>query len=119
MEEYKLSNRQKKAIPSPRIFELQPGERMAYSWCMPVAHEKRLKLNIYGKTSSVNFQAIGTQVPIRYKVCTLTCLRNRGLLLTLYVIVETAASTNWSIYWTWHYVIGYRGSRLCIAIATH
>lgn len=76
MEEYKLSSRQKKAIPSPRVFELQPGERMAYSWCMPVAHEKRLKLNIYGKTSSVNFQAIGTQVPIRYKVSKLGCFVN-------------------------------------------
>lgn len=86
MEEYKLSNRQKKAIPSPRVFELQPGERMAYSWCMPVAHEKRLKLNIYGKTSSVNFQAIGTQVPIRYKVCSLVCFVNRELPLTFFFV---------------------------------
>lgn len=40
---------------------------MEYSWDMPVAQEKRLILNVMGRKRSVNFQAIGTQVPFKYQ----------------------------------------------------
>ncbi|KAI9322742.1 hypothetical protein BX666DRAFT_2109183 [Dichotomocladium elegans] len=66
-EEYKLSNREQKALPGVRKFTLEPTSRMTYSWCMPVANEKQIVLDIYGKERTVNFQAIGTQTPVRYK----------------------------------------------------
>ncbi|KAI9272903.1 hypothetical protein BDA99DRAFT_569176 [Phascolomyces articulosus] len=67
LDEYKLKDRQRKALPPAREFSLGPHDRMDYSWCMPVAHDKRIQLDVFGKKRDVNFQAIGTQMPIRYK----------------------------------------------------
>ncbi|KAI9491569.1 hypothetical protein BDB00DRAFT_766791 [Zychaea mexicana] len=67
LEDYKLKDRQRKALPQARQFSLEPHDRMEYSWCMPVAHDKRIQLDVFGKKRDVNFQAIGTQMPLRYK----------------------------------------------------
>ncbi|KAI8144971.1 hypothetical protein BJV82DRAFT_536853 [Fennellomyces sp. T-0311] len=68
LDEYKLKDKQKKLLPQPHQFSLGPHDRMEYSWCIPVAHEKRIELEVYGKKRDINFQAIGTQMPLRYKV---------------------------------------------------
>lgn len=41
---------------------------MKYSWDMPAAKNRRLVLDIGGKTRIIDLHAIGTQIPFRYKV---------------------------------------------------
>lgn len=66
-EEYDLKEKQKKAFQEPRLFTLAPGERLKYSWDIPVAKEKRLELHAGERRRAINFQAIGAQIPFRYK----------------------------------------------------
>ncbi|CAO3621876.1 unnamed protein product [Mucor fragilis] len=65
-EEYGLKDKQKKAFQEPRTFTLQPGSTFRYSWDIPIAKEKRLELLVGNRHRSINFQAIGAQVPFRY-----------------------------------------------------
>lgn len=65
-EEYGLKDRQKKAFQEPRTFTLPPDSTFRYSWDIPVAKEKRLELLVGNRHRSINFQAIGAQVPFRY-----------------------------------------------------
>jgi vacuolar protein sorting-associated protein 13A/C len=65
-EEYDLKSNQRHALPKPRLFTLASGERFEYSWDIPVAKEKRLDLRVGNRHRSINFQAIGAQVPFRY-----------------------------------------------------
>ncbi|RCH95152.1 hypothetical protein CU098_002571, partial [Rhizopus stolonifer] len=65
-EDYDLKDRQKKAFQEPRLFTLSPGEKHKYSWDIPIAKEKRLELLVGNRHRSINFQAIGAQVPFRY-----------------------------------------------------
>ncbi|KAL9556691.1 hypothetical protein MBANPS3_001742 [Mucor bainieri] len=65
-EEYGLKDKQKRAFQEPRTFTLQPDSTFRYSWDIPVAKEKRLELLVGNRHRSINFQAIGAQVPFRY-----------------------------------------------------
>lgn len=65
-EEYGLKDKQKKAFQEPRTFTLPPEGTFKYSWDIPVAKEKRLELLVGNRHRSINFQAIGAQVPFRY-----------------------------------------------------
>ncbi|CEP17102.1 hypothetical protein [Parasitella parasitica] len=65
-EDYNLKDKQKKAFQEPRTFTLPPGGTFRYSWDIPVAKEKRLELLVGNRHRSINFQAIGAQVPFRY-----------------------------------------------------
>ncbi|CAO0798122.1 unnamed protein product [Mucor circinelloides] len=65
-EEYGLKDKQKKAFQEPRTFTLPPDSTFRYSWDIPVAKEKRLELLVGNRHRSINFQAIGAQVPFRY-----------------------------------------------------
>ncbi|KAG2213335.1 hypothetical protein INT46_007194 [Mucor plumbeus] len=65
-EEYGLKDKQKKAFQEPRTFTLPPEGTFRYSWDIPVAKEKRLVLLVGNRHRSINFQAIGAQVPFRY-----------------------------------------------------
>lgn len=65
-EEYDLKSNQRRALPKPKLFTLPPGEKFEYSWDIPVAKEKRLELLVGNRHRSINFQAIGAQVPFRY-----------------------------------------------------
>lgn len=65
-EEYGLKDKQKRAFQEPRTFTLQPDSTFKYSWDIPVAKEKRLELLVGNRHRSINFQAIGAQVPFRY-----------------------------------------------------
>lgn len=66
LEDYELKASQKKAFNEPRKFTLRPGETLKYSWDIPIAKEKRLQLMVGNRHRSINFQAIGAQVPFRY-----------------------------------------------------
>ncbi|KAI8075646.1 hypothetical protein BDF21DRAFT_495147 [Thamnidium elegans] len=66
LDEYDLKSNQKRAFKEPRLFTLHPGERLKYAWDIPVAKEKRLELHVGNRHRSINFQAIGAQVPFRY-----------------------------------------------------
>ena len=66
LEDFDLKSNQKNAFIEPRTFTLHPGETMNYSWDIPVAKEKRLQLLVGNRHRSINFQAIGAQVPFRY-----------------------------------------------------
>lgn len=66
LDDYDLKEKQRKSFPEPRRFTLPPGESLKYSWDIPIAKEKRLELRVGNRRRSVNFQAIGTQVPFRY-----------------------------------------------------
>lgn len=66
LDEYDLKSSQKHAFREPRLFTLHPGDRLQYSWDIPVAKEKRLELLVGNRHRSINFQAIGAQVPFRY-----------------------------------------------------
>ncbi|KAI7898920.1 uncharacterized protein BX663DRAFT_555462 [Cokeromyces recurvatus] len=65
-EDYDLKKSQKKAFQEPRLFNLAPGEKLKYSWDIPIAKEKRLQLFVGDRHRSINFQAIGAQIPFRY-----------------------------------------------------
>jgi vacuolar protein sorting-associated protein 13A/C len=64
--DYDLKDKQKKSFPEPRRFTLAPNERLKYSWDIPIAKEKRLELSVGNRHRSINFQAIGAQLPFRY-----------------------------------------------------
>lgn len=66
LDEYDLKSNQKRAFKEPRLFTLHPGEHFKYAWDIPVAKEKRLELHVGNRHRSINFQAIGAQVPFRY-----------------------------------------------------
>ncbi|KAI8363865.1 hypothetical protein EDC96DRAFT_608831 [Choanephora cucurbitarum] len=66
IDDYSLTNRQKKALKLPSESSLSPGNKVQYSWDIPVAKDKRLYLRVGNRHRSVNFQAIGMQVPFRY-----------------------------------------------------
>ncbi|KAI9475459.1 MAG: hypothetical protein EXX96DRAFT_266961 [Benjaminiella poitrasii] len=65
-EDYDLKEQQKKAFGDLHLFHLAPGERLKYAWDIPVAKEKRLQLFVGNRHRSINFQAIGVQIPFRY-----------------------------------------------------
>ncbi|GAA5798753.1 hypothetical protein HPULCUR_004159 [Helicostylum pulchrum] len=66
VDDYELKSNQKSAFKNPRLFTLHPGERLKYAWDIPVAKEKRLELHVGNRHRSINFQAIGAQVPFRF-----------------------------------------------------
>ncbi|KAI8376296.1 uncharacterized protein BYT42DRAFT_594245 [Radiomyces spectabilis] len=66
-EEYHLKDKQKKALGTVKRLGLDPGRSLRYSWDMPISRDKRLMLEVNGKKRSINFQAIGTQIPFRYR----------------------------------------------------
>ncbi|KAI8340848.1 hypothetical protein BC941DRAFT_227149 [Chlamydoabsidia padenii] len=58
----------KKSQTPPRKYHLTPERKyMKYSWDKPATKERRLILDVGGKTRVIDFQAIGTQIPFRYK----------------------------------------------------
>lgn len=100
LDEYRLTKTQEKALPKPREFSLQPNEIMEYSWDMPVSTDKRVILVVNGKKRSVNFQAIGTQVPFRYRVMlknmgTCNVDTNRELLMCILLEIPQSFRTGW------------------------
>ncbi|KAI8333584.1 hypothetical protein BC941DRAFT_504565 [Chlamydoabsidia padenii] len=61
-------SKNKKAMIQPKRYNLTPDKKyMKYSWDIPAAKGRRLVLDIDGKTRTVDFHAIGTQIPFRYK----------------------------------------------------
>ncbi|KAG0185188.1 hypothetical protein DFQ28_009826 [Apophysomyces sp. BC1034] len=66
-EEFSLEDKQKAALAKPKVFSLSAGTSMSYSWDMPVTKEKRLVVEVCGRKCGINLQAIGTQVPFRYR----------------------------------------------------
>ncbi|KAF7728851.1 hypothetical protein EC973_005477 [Apophysomyces ossiformis] len=66
-EEYSLEDKQKAALSKPKIFLINPGTSLDYSWDMPVTKEKRLIIEVFGRKRTINMQAIGTQLPFRYR----------------------------------------------------
>ncbi|KAI9251543.1 hypothetical protein BY458DRAFT_17568 [Sporodiniella umbellata] len=64
--DYHLKSKQKAAFGKPRAFHLSSGERIKYSWDIPVAKEKRLVLSVGDRRRNINFEAVGAQVPFRY-----------------------------------------------------
>ncbi|KAG1472355.1 hypothetical protein G6F56_001588 [Rhizopus delemar] len=65
-DDYNLKSKQKKAFSKPRTFSLPTGERIKYSWDIPIAKEKRLVLSVGDRRRHINFEAVGSQVPFRY-----------------------------------------------------
>jgi vacuolar protein sorting-associated protein 13A/C len=68
LDDYKLKDKQKKALRKPRLFSLSPKEKFCYSWDIPVAKEKKIQLRVGERRRSINFQAIGSKLPFRYNV---------------------------------------------------
>jgi vacuolar protein sorting-associated protein 13A/C len=66
LDNYDLKDKQKKSFPEPRRFTLSPGERLKYSWDIPIARQKKLELHVGNRHTSIYFQAIGAQIPFRY-----------------------------------------------------
>jgi vacuolar protein sorting-associated protein 13A/C len=63
-----LDSQQKKSLSTPNPILLDPGERMWYSWDIPIAKHKTFLLKVGKRKRQINFQAIGTQVPFVYHV---------------------------------------------------
>ncbi|KAI9302632.1 hypothetical protein BJ944DRAFT_290009 [Cunninghamella echinulata] len=58
----------KKSTFKPRKYSLTPEQKMMkYSWDLPATKERRLILEVEGKTRTIDFQAIGSQIPFIYK----------------------------------------------------
>ncbi|CAO3643748.1 unnamed protein product [Cunninghamella blakesleeana] len=58
----------KKSTFKPRVFTLTPEQKiMKYSWDLPATKERRLILEVEGKRRTIDFQAIGSQIPFMYK----------------------------------------------------
>ncbi|KAL0077823.1 hypothetical protein F4703DRAFT_1910666 [Phycomyces blakesleeanus] len=66
-EDYHLKSKQKDALGKQRYFILAPNTEMNYSWDFPIAKKKHLILEVNGKMRTVDFQAIGAQIPFQYK----------------------------------------------------
>ncbi|SAL98237.1 hypothetical protein [Absidia glauca] len=61
-------SKNKKTAIQPTKYSLSPEQKyMKYSWDMPAAKDRRLVLDIGGKTRTIDLHAIGTQIPFRYK----------------------------------------------------
>ncbi|KAG0748282.1 hypothetical protein G6F57_007048 [Rhizopus arrhizus] len=65
-DDYNLKSREKKAFSKPKKFHLSPGEKLKYSWDITIAKEKKLVLHVGNRRRSINFEAVGSQVPFRY-----------------------------------------------------
>ncbi|KAG1054811.1 hypothetical protein G6F43_003196 [Rhizopus delemar] len=61
-----LNSSQKKALSKPQSFMISSGEKIKYSWDIPVAKEKKLELCVGDRRRTINFEAVGSQVPFRY-----------------------------------------------------
>ncbi|KAI9014452.1 hypothetical protein CLU79DRAFT_890124 [Phycomyces nitens] len=66
-DDYHLKTKQRDALGKQRHFTLEPDTQMDYSWDFPIAKKKHLILEVNGKTRTVDFQAIGSQIPFQYK----------------------------------------------------
>ncbi|ORX52050.1 hypothetical protein DM01DRAFT_1408497 [Hesseltinella vesiculosa] len=51
----------------PKRYVIPAGERMDYSWDLPASKAKRLILQVGKKQRAIDFLAIGTQMPFRYR----------------------------------------------------
>ncbi|KAI7863890.1 hypothetical protein BDF14DRAFT_1998124 [Spinellus fusiger] len=66
-DDYHLKSKQKDALGKQTRFTLEDKQEMDYSWDMPLAKSKLLILEVGDKKRSINFQAIGVQIPFRHQ----------------------------------------------------